>query len=329
MKHVAIIVPEGDCSLTNIEGTHHILTEVNDYFISNGKEPAFKVQLVGLQKQTRMKKGLFSIHPEVLIDEVTHTDLIIVPALQGDIRKALEMNENYLPWLVKHYKQGAALASLCVGSFLLAATGLLNGRKCATHWIAANDFRTMFPDVILVPDKIITDEQDIYSSGGAYSSLNLILYLVEKYAGREVAVYCSKIFQIDFQRDSQSPFTIFKGQKEHQDELIKKTQEFIELNFQDKITVDHLSEKFAIGRRSLERRFKRATSNTVSEYIQRVKIEAAKKSMESSRKNINEVMSDVGYVDNKAFRETFKKITGILPLEYKNKYNYTKELLAQ
>src|SRR4029077_19907423 len=113
----------------------------------------------------------------------------------------------------------------------------------------------------------------------------------------------------------------FQGQRSHEDEPVKKAQEFIEKNFQDKITIDQLASMLSIGRRNLERRFKRATSNTVVEYIQRVKMEAAKKGLETYRKNINEVMYEVGYSDNKAFRTTFKKITGLSPVQYRNKYN--------
>jgi transcriptional regulator GlxA family with amidase domain len=179
----------------------------------------------------------------------------------------------------------------------------------------------MFPDVDLVEDRIITDEEGIYSSGGAFSYLNLILYLVEKHAGRDVAVICSKAFQIDFRRDSQSPFIMFRGQKDHEDELIRKAQEYIEKNVEERITVDQLASLLALGRRNLERRFKKATSNTVVEYIQRVKVEAAKMSFESSRDNVNEVMYKVGYNDTKAFRTTFKKITGLSPVQYRNRYN--------
>ena len=122
-------------------------------------------------------------------------------------------------------------------------------------------------------------------------------------------------------RISQSPFIMFQGQKAHADEPIKKAQEFIEHNFEEKITVDQLASMLALGLRNMERRFKKATSNTVVEYIQRVKIEAAKKNLETSTKNINEVMYDVGYSDTKAFRTVFKKITGLSPIEYKHKYN--------
>ena len=204
---------------------------------------------------------------------------------------------------------------------VLAATGLVDGKKVATHWMAAADFKARFPQVKLVEDKIITDEHRIYSSGGAFSYLNLILYLVEKYAGRDIAVFMSKAFQIDIQRASQSPFMVFKGQKNHEDEPVKKAQEFIEKNVAEKVTVDQLASMFALGRRNLERRFKKATSNTVVEYIQRVKIEAAKMSLESSRDNVTEVMYKVGYTDTKAFRTTFKKITGLSPVQYRTKYN--------
>jgi len=321
MKHLSILVPEGDCSLTNIEGTHQIFSQVNHFLAQSERPPLFTIQLVGLQKQGRVKKGFFSIIPEVLIDEVDHTDLVIIPALQEpDMRSALELNKRFIPWIVKQHKQGASIASLCIGSFLLASTGLLSGRKCATHWVAAEDFRNMFPDVELVPDKIITDDQGIYSSGGAYSSLNLILYLVEKFAGREMAILCSKIFQIELERNNQSGFMIFNPQKDHEDESIRKAQEFIELNVNDKISVEDLAIRFAIGRRNFERRFKKATNNTPVEYIQRVKMEAAKKSLEMSRKNVNEVMYDVGYSDTKAFRSVFKRVTGLSPIDYRNRY---------
>jgi transcriptional regulator GlxA family with amidase domain len=319
MKHISILVPKG-AILGSVEGPRQLLTQVNQFYIAKGKAPAFNIQLVGLLKETPLSGGLFTAHSDVLINEISRTDLIIIPAIDGEMKIALETNKDFLPWIVTQYKQGAEVASLCLGAFLLASTGLLNGRKCATHWMAANNFRRMFPDVNLMPEKVITDEHGLYSSGGAFSYLNLILYLIEKYTGRDVAIFCAKVFAIEFERDNQSSFIIFQGQKEHVDEQIKTAQEFIENNYQDKITVDQLASMLALGRRNLERRFKKATANTVVEYIQRVKIEAAKMSLESSRQNVNEVMYKVGYTDTKAFRTTFKRITGLSPVQYRNKY---------
>lgn len=320
MKLVSILVPEG-AVLGSVEGPHKIFREINDFIVSTGKPPLFKVQLVGLTNQVKLNGGLFTINPDLTVNDDTKSDLVIIPAFHGDMEKMVATNKGMVPWIIKQYKAGAELASLCLGAFLLAETGLLKGKKCATHWVASNDFRRMYPDVDLVTEKIITDEQGIYSSGGAYSYLNLVLYLLEKYAGREVAIFCSKIYQIEIDRGSQSPFIMFKGQKQHEDDAVKKAQEFIEKNFQEKITVDQLASMLAVGRRNFERRFKKATANTVVEYIQRVKIEAAKISLESSRENVNEVMYNVGYVDPKAFRITFKRLTGLSPVQYRNKYN--------
>jgi len=321
MKHVSILVPKGAVALSTIEGPFIGFARANEILTSMGKAPLFDVHLVGLTKEPQVYNGLFNVTPGNLITENFKTDLIIIPAVNGEMENVIETNKEFFPWINKKYSEGAEVASLCVGTFLLASTGLLNGKKCATHWLATNDFKRLFPDIDLVSDKIITDEQGVYSSGGANSFWNLILYIIEKYSSREVALMCAKIFEIEVDRSSQAAFIIFKGQRDHQDESILKAQEFIESNFQEKITVDQLSTMFAIGRRSLERRFKKATNNTVSEYIQRVKIEAAKKSFETSRKNINEIMWDVGYSDTKAFRTIFKKTTGLSPIEYKNKYN--------
>jgi len=318
MKRISILVTKG-AILGNIEGPRQVFTEVNQLLASMGKPPMFEIQLAGLKKESSLNDGLYTITTEP-VKNIKKTDLVIIPAMYGNLQKAVEDNKEFIPWIVEQYKSGAEVASLCLGAFLLASTGLLEGRKCATHWLAANHFRRMFPEIDLVEDKIITDESGIYSSGGAYSSLNLILYLVEKYVSREAAVFCSKAFQIDIQRDSQSPFMIFNGQKEHEDEPIKKAQEFIETNFHNKITVDQLASMIALSRRNLERRFKKATANTVVEYIQRVKIEAAKKKLETGQKNISEVMYKVGYSDPKAFRVIFKKITGLSPVQYRSKY---------
>ena len=320
MKHVSILVPER-AVLAAIDDPRHVFSQVNSLFENAGKLPVFDIKIVGLKKEIRLHNSAFSVHTDLLLDEVERTDLIFIPAFYGDTEEFLEINKPFISWIVEQYKKGAEVVSLCVGAFMLARTGLLDGKKCSTHWRAAEEFRKMFPGVDLQTDKIITEEQGIYTSGGATSYWNLLLYLVEKYTSRETAILTSKIFAIDFKRDSQSQFIMFKGQREHTDEDVKKAQKFIENNFQDKITIDELSSKCALSRRSLERRFKKATNNTVSEYIQRVKIEAAKKSFETSRKNITEVMFDVGYSDTKAFRGIFKKITGMTPFDYRNKYN--------
>lgn len=320
MMKVSILVPENSV-MQAIADPQYLLAAVNQFMVVAGKKPLFNVQLVGFKKQVRINDGLFSINTSQLLKDVKKTDLVIIPALFGNMKKAIASNKKALPWIKEQYENGAEVASLCVGAFLLASTGLLNGKKCSTHWGFQNEFREMFPEVEVVDGSIITEENGIYSSGGANSYWNLLLHLVEKYTDRETAILASKYFAIDIDRESQTAFAMFTGQKNHTDDAVKKAQGFIENNFQEKISIDDLTDLVSLGRRSFERRFKLATNNTVLEYIQRIKVEAAKRSFENSRKNMNEVMFDVGYTDTKAFRTVFKKITGLTPIKYRNKYN--------
>lgn len=321
MKHVSLLIPNGHTSLVNIAGTHQILNQVNGIAAQSGNPPVFDVQLVGLIREIRQDIGLFTVNADCTLDEVEQTDLIIIPAIHTDWPDALERNRAFIPWIVEQYKRGAEVVSLCIGAYLLAETGLLKGKTCSTHWAHAANFRKLNPDVNLIDDRIMTVQDGIYTSGGAYSFLNLLLYLIEKNAGREAAIMAAKLFMIDIDRESQSPFIIFAGQKDHGDELVREAQQIIENNYREKMTVDELAGELAMSRRSLERRFKKATSNTVVEYLQRVKVEAAKNQLETSRKNVNEVMYEVGYSDTKSFRMVFKRFTGLSPVEYRNKYN--------
>ncbi len=320
MKNVSILVPES-AVMEAIADPRYLFTAANQFLRASGKDDLFHVELVGQKKEVKLHDDAYSVHTDRLLKDVKKTDLVIIPALFGDLRSAVEKNQGAVPWIVEQHRQGAEVASLCVGAFLLASTGLVNGKRCSTHWAFFADFRELYPDVELVDGGIITDDGGIYSSGGANSYWNLLLYLLEKYTSRDIAILAAKYFAIDIDRESQSAFVIFKGQKGHPDESIKKAQEFIEANYQEKITVEELANMVSMSRRSFERRFKQATGNTVVEYIQRVRIEAAKRSFEATRNNINEVMYDVGYSDTKAFRTIFRRITGLTPVEYRNKYN--------
>jgi transcriptional regulator GlxA family with amidase domain len=326
MKHISVLIPAGDISLSNVEGMHHIFSEVNKAYKQAGKEPRFFFQLVGKQKSNFMKDDFFSIHAKFLIGQDFKTDLVIIPALHGDVMKNMQFNQDLVPWIQEQYAKGAEIMSLCTGAFLLGSTGLLAGKSCATHWGHISDFREAFPDVQVLDEKIMTDEGGIYTSGAAYSYLNLILYYIEKYTSHDIAVHIAKMFALDIGRTNQLQFIIFQGYKKHHDECVLKAQEFIEQNYQEKITIDQLATHVALGRRNFERRFKSATSNSVFEYMQRVKVEVAKKELERGYKNVNEAMYDAGYTDSKAFRDVFKKMVGMSPVEYRNKY--TKQVSA-
>jgi transcriptional regulator GlxA family with amidase domain len=320
MKHVTIVVPNGYADLGSITGSFEILTRANEYWQMMGNKPMLEIHIAGFVTELRLDIGFFSVYP-VNIKEIERTDLLIIPSVSHHYDTIIEKNNELIAWIGQQYKSGAEVASICTGAFLLAATGLLDGKTCSTHWIAATDFKRLFPNINLDTDKLITAEKGIYTNGGAYSFLNLILFLIEKYFDRQTAIACSKMYQIDIDRTSQSPFIIFQAQKDHGDELVGKAQTYIEENLSEKISFEELASKLAISRRNFDRRFIKAVGNTPVEYLQRVKVEVAKKALEKGRKSIFEVMDEVGYSDDKAFREVFKKITGLSPLDYKAKYN--------
>jgi transcriptional regulator GlxA family with amidase domain len=307
--------------LASIADSRHVFTMVNEFLRQSGKPPVFNVQLAGISGDVKLNGGIFSLHPEIILKDVRKPDLIIIPALSGNVMTATELNRDYAPWIAQQYKNGSEVASLCVGAFLLAFSGVLKGKQCTTHWLYANEFRHFYPNIELVDEKTITDQSGLYSSGGNNAYWNLLLHLVEKFTDREMAIRTAKYFVIDMDRSAQSPFITFNGLKDHDDVVIKNAQEFIEQNFREKLVVDDLAERFNVGRRTFERRFKKATRNTVVEYIQRVKIEAAKKQLEIGRKTVFEIMHDVKYSDIPTFRDVFKKVTGMSPVDYRNKYN--------
>jgi len=319
MKLISVYVPE-NAVIEAITPAYRTFTTANMFLQSIGEKPLFKVEYVALKKSIKANDGEYSIKIDRLLQEVSKTDLIVLPALYGDVEKAIAANKKAIPWVQEMYNKGTEVASLCIGAFLLAESGLVNGKKCSTHWAYYDLFRSRYPLVEIADGAVITDEGRVYSSGGGNLLWDLFFYLLGKYTNRNIAILVAKYFAIDIDRNSQTAFTIFTGQKAHHDKEILQAQLFIENNFGEKISVDDLADKTAIGRRSFERRFKIATNNTPIEYIQRVRIEAAKRNFEACRKNVNETMYEVGYTDSKAFRDLFKKVTGLTPIEYRNKY---------
>ena len=325
MKRISILIPRGEAVMGSIEGPHKVFNQVNEFLADMGRPPLFEVKLVGLSRDEQRYENLFTVKPQLSIDEVDRTDLIIIPAIKGDLKRAIQINHDFIPWITRHYKAGTEIASLCLGAFLLASTGLLKGKKCATHWVSAHEFKKMFPDVNLVAEKIITDENGIYCSGGAYSFLNLILYLVEKNAGRGMAVLCAKVFEIEIDRGSQSPFIIFNGQKEHEDEPIKKAQVFIENNFQKKITVEELASMLALSRRNLERRFKKATGHAPYEYILHTRLGHAQELLSTTDMAIPQIADRCAFASPEYFNAVFKQHIGQPPGAYRRTFRFIAE----
>lgn len=319
MKTVSILVHE-DAILSSVAGPLDILSRSNQFLENAGRRPLFEVELVSekLRNVPLVEPAQFMC--QRTLDEVNHTDLIVVPAFYGEPATVLEKHRALVEWLKVKPLQGAEVASLCVGSYFLAEAGLLDGKACTCHWRAAEDLQRRYPRIRVKADSVMTDQEGVYTGGGAFSSLNLVLYLVEKFCGRDIGLLASKNFSLHMDQLSQAHFAVFQGQRQHHDESILKAQTYIESHYREEINGDELAHLVNMSKRNFLRRFKSATRNTPLEYLQRVRIEAGKKALENSSQNINTLMYDVGYNDGKTFRELFKRITGLTPQAYRDKY---------
>ncbi|HEY8959346.1 GlxA family transcriptional regulator [Chitinophaga sp.] len=320
MKRVIFLIADGVLKPSSLFNTIEIFEKANEFQVQRTGKPYYDIRLAGTNLKQPLVNGLFTLRIASL-KTADKADLVILPGFAEQDDFGIRKSRKALDWVIEQYQAGAEVASLCTGTFLLAATGLLEGKPCATHWKAEAYFRQLFPELKLHTNKIVTDQQGVYTAGGAISSLNLALYIIEKYNGRETALYCARVLQIDIDRNSQSPFIIFEGLKDHKDEAIRSIQKFIEQNIEDRLTVEQLAMLSAMDRINFTRRFKKATQLSPADYIQRIKMENAKRLFESTGMQINEVMYKVGYIDIKAFRETFKKIAGMTPGDYRNKFN--------
>lgn len=319
MKEIALLVYE-NAVLSALAGALDLLAGANRYMEIAGKPPAFRITLA-------VEKAGFAPlpvpHPLVQyrsLSEIGNTGLVIAPAFYGPADDVLEKHQAMVSWIAGMNRRGAEVASLCVGSYFLAEAGLLSGRACTSHWNNIADMQRRYPDIKVLPDVVLTDQEGIYTSGGAFSSLNLILYLVEKFNGKEAGIWLSKTFSIDMDRMSQAHFAVFNGQRHHEDEEIRQAQTYIEEHYNSLVSVEEIAEQINMSKRNFIRRFKHATKNTPLEYLQRVKIESAKKALEREAHNISTLMYNVGYNDMKTFRKVFKRITGLTPQDYRRKY---------
>lgn len=325
MKKIYVLIFE-DVILSSAAGPLDIFTRTNDLLRATGQAPAFDIRPVSdnarnihlnLPAQFICQLSLEDVPPSPPGHDLP---LIVVPAFMGQWETVLEKNRAAVDWLARHHAAGTEVASLCVGSYFLAQAGILDGKPCTSHWAAIDDLQQRFPALRLQGDAVVTDQDGVYTGGGAFSSLNLILYLVEKFCGHDIGVRVSKQFSIHRDHISQAHFSVFRGMNQHGDREILKAQSYMEQRFHLDLSVEQVAQHVNMSKRNFIRRFKQATQSTPLEYLQKVKIEAAKRKLETSSQSIQALMYDVGYNDSKTFRDVFKRMTGVTPKDYRRKY---------
>lgn len=290
-----------------------------NYIFGLNPEPCFDVKIVSMDgKPVTCFNGL-TITPHLCAQDIEATDLIIVSSFM-DIPQILNSSKEPVAWLKKHYRNCATIASVCVGSFLLAETGLLDGKSATTHWGYVREFQKRYPLVRLEPNRTITDEGNLLCSGAWNSYLDLSLYLVERYCGRKTALECAKIILHDLDRRSQAPYSVYRFDHDHHDLQILDAQKWIERNYAQAIDLNSLASSCAMSRRTFERRFKAVAGITPLLYAQRMRVEAAKSLLENTNHTFDEISFQVGYDNTSFFRKLFIHHTGLRPKEYQKKF---------
>ncbi len=280
----------------------------------------FDIEIVSMAGKPIKYSKHVEIKPDRAFSEVNHTDLIMVPSSGYDIDTIGSYPREMLDWVKFHNQNGTKIAGVCTGVFLLAEAGILNGKKATTHWALADWFQKKYPEIILTPEKIITEDGNTICSGGGSAGFDLCLYLIERYCGQKIATRCAKFLLLERSRDFQTPFTMFNHQKNHKDSDIIKAQEWIENCFHKNCQLDDIAAHVGMSIRNFKRRFKKATGDSPLVYLQRFRIDAAKEILEKKNSSIGEIAHQVGYDDMGFFRKLFVRHTGVSPSIYRQRF---------
>jgi transcriptional regulator GlxA family with amidase domain len=304
---------------TSVSGPYDMLDKVKVIASTFNVAPKTTFDVDVINTVDMIPPKVFNVVGNMPLESKKRYDLVIIPAMNFNcIDESIKNESLMIRWIRQQYEYGSDIAAICLGTFILACTGLLNGKKATTHWMGAPYFKKLFPEVMLEDDKVIIDEERIYTCGAAYSFTTLMIYLIEKFCGRDIALLTSRVFMIQLHDTGQHAFSIFSLQHEHNDKNMSQVQNYIEKNYHKRLNVSRLAIQFNMSHRTFM--FTDVTGNTPLEYIQRVRVEAAKRLLEQGRLTVEEISRKVGYEDFTSFRNIFKRFTSLTPQAYKKKY---------
>ena len=322
MPKISFIAADG-CGFSGISGLIDSFTIANLWHSANtGKktESLFETQILSPDGKAFCVNGGFQITPDGSFMDIKQTDLVVIPPFLPNVELLRDNAKDMLDWIKARYEQGVIIAALCTGSFVLAETGLLDGRLATTNWIYARLFRRRYPKVLLKPERILTQDKGLICTGAVSAFYNLGLHIIELFGSSELASQCSKAFLVDSNRISQSSYVIFNAYKGHGDNEILKAQQWMEAHLTENVSMENLAGHVGISPRHFIRRFKKATNESPLNYLQRMRIEKAKTILETRTDTVDEITRAIGYENSSTFRKLFKECTGLSPREYRNKF---------
>lgn len=326
MVRVAVIAPSETMSIT-MTGLFDVIAKADRAFGvlhgRPGRDTVFDVSLVSLDGRPVGYRNRFSVTVDVSAESVAGMDLVVVPGLDDDLRPSLERNVGWAPWIARWHRAGAVVASSCSGTFLLAQAGILDGRSATTHWLYAEGLRRRFPAVRVAAERLLIDHGDVITSGGATTFLDLALYLVERFGGRERANAAARVLLIDGARTSQLPYVTYgAARRDHDDEVVHRAQDLIDANLAGVVRIADLARQVGLSSRTLGRRFQEILGQAPQAYLQQRRVHMAQRLLETSDSPIDHVRRQVGYRDPASFRRVFRQYSGLAPGEYRGRYGW-------
>ena len=322
MIDVTVLILDGTFSSTAI-GPMEVFRHTGalwNMFAGKREVPRFLVTTASVNGRAVRCDGPIHIRPAAALKDIRKTEIIFIPSTGPSLDDVVERNAEVLPWLRRWHKRGAAIASVCSGVGLMAASGMLDGRRATTHWGLAEDFRRKYPKVRWMPELMLTEDGGFYCGGGVNASLDLSLYLVERFCGHDVAMQTAKALLIETPRAWQAGFGIVPLRTQHSDDSISSAQEWLHQNFHLNFPLEAPARHAGMSPRNFVRRFKRATGDSPLIYLQKLRVAAAKRLLEGDHRGIQEISGGVGYQDVAFFRKIFERHTGVSPSAYRQRF---------
>jgi transcriptional regulator GlxA family with amidase domain len=308
------------CVASSVTGVLDVFAAANRVGRDMGRDPGFAAEIVAMRPGAVASFHDLSVEPQRVVDPDADYDLVVVAAVYGNLEGLLAEREA-AAWLAAQHRRGACVCGVCAGVFLLAEAGLLDGREATTHWALAERFRGLYPRVRLTPELLLVDLGDVVTGGGVTAYLDLCMHLTARFGSPELAALCAKIFLVDAGRRSQAPYAAYAAPRGHGDEAILRAQDWLEENLSRPVSLDDTAKAARLGTRTLLRRFRKATGDTPRDYATRLRIETAKRLLETTARTVEELSESTGYADPGAFRRAFKARTGLTPGEYRNRFS--------
>jgi transcriptional regulator GlxA family with amidase domain len=319
MIDVTVLLVEGSYASTSIGPVEvfHSAGSLWNALQGRPQAPRFRVRTATLDGGRIKSPYEIGLTAQTSIASIRRTDLIVVPAASLEFDAQLARNQRLIPWLRRHARDGTYVAGVCTGAVFLAEAGLLDGRLATTHWAAAEELKRRYPSVKWCPDKFVTEDRRVLCSGGVFASVDLSLYLVEKFCGHDVAVQTARSLLVNMPRSHQTGYALLPLGRPHSDEAVHRAESFIAKHHAEGVCTEQLARQLAMSPRNFVRRFKSATGRSPGDYIQATRIAVARDMLETCASSVQSVGAAVGYVDPAYFRTLFKRLTGMTPAEYR------------